>query len=221
VTLPDGAGAIGLLDSLNLQVAQSSGIHRMIFQLVVQDDTLEVVKPLVVGRSVETVEETDGSSQATVTELNYPDQFRLILSSQERDLFDDLDDDSRVRFYASYWLGRDADMAAFEQRCVESERYSRAFSEGWRTDRGRVYIIFGAPNDIEAVPLVIDRIPHEIWYYYGSGSSERFVFADRTGTGDYEQIFSTVEGETSYSNWEDMLAPVTSGSASGGSTYQP
>ena len=53
-------------------------------------------------------------------------------------------------------------------------------------------------------------MPYEIWYYYGRGN-ERFVFADLSGTGDYDQVFSTVEGEVSYTNWETMIAPISGG----------
>jgi len=219
VTVPEGADAIGMLDSLDLLAARSSGLHRMVFSMVLRGDTLEVEKLLILGRLTGTADVATGEPLDEVTGIPFPDEFRLLLSSEEETLFDDLDDEAGTRFYASYWLGRTADRLAFEQRCIECGRYAGAFTEGWRTDRGRVYVIYGAPNDIEAMPLSIDQIPYEIWYYYGDGATESFVFADRSGTGDYEQIFSTVEGEASYSNWENMLSPLT-GTSFGGDGSQ-
>jgi GWxTD domain-containing protein len=56
-------------------------------------------------------------------------------------------------------------------------------SEGWRTDRGRIYIIYGPPDEIESLGMEIDQDPTEIWYYTSSGRT--FVFIDHTGFGDY------------------------------------
>jgi len=221
VTIPEGTAAIGMLDSLDLQAARGSGLHRMVFAMVSGEDTLEVEKLLIVGREIGIPETAEVGTEVPAGAYEFSGQFRMLLTTQELELYDALDDEAGARFYASYWLGRDADRAAFEQRCTDSERYADAFTEGWRTDRGRVYIIFGIPNDIEAVPLSIDQIPYEIWNYYGDGPTETFVFADRSGTGDYEQIFSTVQGETSYSNWESMLGPVSTGSGYDEGDSQP
>jgi len=56
-------------------------------------------------------------------------------------------------------------------------------SEGWRTDRGRIYIVYGPPDEIESQGMEVDRDPTEIWYYTSSGRT--FVFVDHTGFGDY------------------------------------
>ena len=56
-------------------------------------------------------------------------------------------------------------------------------TEGWRTDRGRIYIKFGPPDDIERYPFEMGTYPFEIWRYYSL--RKVFVFVDRTGFGDY------------------------------------
>jgi GWxTD domain-containing protein len=209
VTIPEGADAVGLVDSLDLQVARNSGLHRLVFGLIAQGDTLETEKFLVVGRAPEQVSETQEGFDETA-DIPYPGQFTLILSATELSIYDNLDDQARNRFYAAYWQGSPDQRVAFEQRCSEAEKYSSPYKEGWRTDRGRVYIIYGPPDDIDAVLFQGEQVPYEIWYYYGRGN-ERFVFADRNGTGDYEQVFSTIEGEVSYTNWEDMITPISGG----------
>jgi GWxTD domain-containing protein len=215
LAVPDGADAISLVDSLDLRVIRNSGLHRMVLEIVIQGDTLEVEKFLMVRREAELISESGGESPEEVTVLPYPEHFRLILSARERDIYDNLEEDAAVRFYSAYWLGRTEQRQQFEIRCSESERYSGAFKDGWETDRGRVYVIYGAPDDIEAFLFQGDRIPHEIWYYHES-MNERFIFADRWGLGEYEQIFSTLEGEISYSNWEEMMLPVSSRTGGGG-----
>ncbi|MGQ9855035.1 MAG: GWxTD domain-containing protein, partial [Candidatus Oleimicrobiaceae bacterium] len=60
--------------------------------------------------------------------------------------------------------------------------------DGWQTDRGRIYIIYGPPTEVEREPTQLDNPAFEIWYY--RDLNRRFVFADRTGTGDYQLVRS-------------------------------
>lgn len=65
---------------------------------------------------------------------------------------------------------------------IANERYSN-YVEGWRTDMGMVYIIYGNPGNIEKHPFEADTRPYEIWEYYDI--KKRFIFVDYTGFGDY------------------------------------
>lgn len=62
-------------------------------------------------------------------------------------------------------------------------RFASPHTEGWRTDRGRIYIIYGEPDHIETYPYDADRDATEVWYYNSLG--RRFVFVDELGFGDY------------------------------------
>jgi hypothetical protein len=55
--------------------------------------------------------------------------------------------------------------------------------EGWRSDRGMVYITLGPPNNIDRHPFDYDAKPYEIWEYYDM--NQQFIFVDETGFGDY------------------------------------
>ncbi len=55
---------------------------------------------------------------------------------------------------------------------------------GWRSDRGRVYIQFGPPDQVESRPMNLDTPAYEIWTYLRDG--RRFVFVDYDGFGRYE-----------------------------------
>ncbi|HZY10215.1 MAG TPA: GWxTD domain-containing protein, partial [Bacteroidota bacterium] len=57
------------------------------------------------------------------------------------------------------------------------------YLDGWKTDRGMIYIIFGPPSNIERHPFDSNAKPYEIWMYYEH--SREFVFVDSTGFGDY------------------------------------
>lgn len=62
-------------------------------------------------------------------------------------------------------------------------RFGAPQTAGWKTDRGRIYIIYGEPDQIESYPYDADRDATEVWYYNSLG--RRFVFVDELGFGDY------------------------------------
>ena len=37
--------------------------------------------------------------------------------------------------------------------------------DGYRTDRGRVYLIYGEPDQIDRFPSETNMKPYEVWYY--------------------------------------------------------
>jgi len=65
---------------------------------------------------------------------------------------------------------------------IANERYSH-YVDGWKTDMGMVFIIYGNPNNIDRHPFESDSKPYEIWDYYDL--KKRFVFVDYSGFGDY------------------------------------
>ena len=60
--------------------------------------------------------------------------------------------------------------------------FSNTYSEGWKTDMGMVYILFGMPTNIERHPYEMDTKPYEIWQY--DNINRQFVFVDYSGFGD-------------------------------------
>ena len=202
--IPDGANGVGLLDSLDLSAAQGSGLYRVEVSLVSDSDTLTVEKPLMVSWVVP--EELPVATDSAGGERCI-DQLTLLLSESEIDIYERLDDEARARFYDEYWSQAPEERAAFEERCSDSEVFSHLGREGWETDRGRVYVKYGVPDDRETVPLTINQVPYEIWNYYEGGGNS-FVFVDSDGSGSFMQVYSTVEGEISFDNWEEFLSPM-------------
>jgi len=64
-------------------------------------------------------------------------------------------------------------MRSYYQRVEEANRYFTGYKEGWRTDMGMVYLIFGVPTEVSRTATT------EIWFY--KGTSEKFLF-NRTGS---------------------------------------
>ncbi len=58
--------------------------------------------------------------------------------------------------------------------------------DGWRSDMGRIYILYGEPDDIDKHPFDIGYVAYEIWYFYNPRMT--FYFEDRHGIGNYELV---------------------------------
>ncbi len=58
------------------------------------------------------------------------------------------------------------------------------YKQGWETDRGRIYIKFGEPDEINADNNPIGKYPTQTWYYYRLNKT--FIFYDRSRIEDYK-----------------------------------
>lgn len=88
---------------------------------------------------------------------------------------------------------------------VANQRYHGFGKEGWQTDRGRVYLVYGEPDEVERFPSSIDSKPYEIWHFYNIESGVEFDFVDRTGFGNYVLVNSTKRGENQDDGWQRFL----------------
>lgn len=64
--------------------------------------------------------------------------------------------------------------------------FSTGLTEGWKSDRGKVYIVLGPPDYVERHPFEMEGKASQIWYYYDRGY--RLVFIERYNLGEYELI---------------------------------
>jgi GWxTD domain-containing protein len=143
-----------------------------------------------------------------------------ILTSEERQSFKRLStDDERESFIESFWLRRDPTPDTMENEFKE-EHYRRiAYANdrfasgipGWKTDRGRIYITFGPPDENESHPSggtynrpfdegggTTSTFPFEIWRYrylegVGLGTDIQIEFVDKSMTGEYRMTMDPTE----------------------------
>ncbi len=74
--------------------------------------------------------------------------------------------------------------------------------DGYKTDRGRVYIQYGPPDDYDRHPNETNSRPYEIWTYHSIQGGVIFVFVERQSGGDHELVHSTHRNEISDQNWQ-------------------
>src|SRR3979411_2465123 len=85
-----------------------------------------------------------------------------IITDEERKAFKKLQtDDERERFIEEFWRRRDPDPDTdenefreeyYERIAYANEHYASGIP-GWKTDRGRIYIMYGKPDEREAHPI--------------------------------------------------------------------
>ncbi len=133
-----------------------------------------------------------------------------IISDEERAVFQKLTTaEEKEQFIEQFWHRRDPDPRTLENEFKE-EHYRRiayvnemftSGAPGWKTDRGRVYIIHGPPDQIQKHtygqsyerPLHegggrTSTLPFELWWYRhleGLGSDIELEFVDPTGSGEF------------------------------------
>jgi GWxTD domain-containing protein len=121
----------------------------------------------------------------------------IIASKDELKALRDAPEAARADEWARFWAARDPDASTVENealtRHLERVQYVvkefSQFGPGWRSDRGRVYIRYGPPEQIDTAMDSRSQGEYEIWRYYSRNLS--FVFYDMFGVGDYK----LVEGE--------------------------
>ena len=198
---------IALLDENNQALAE-------------QSKKLFVLNPNV-ERPVRAVDEGyERSLYAVMSEEEVEDNLahaRVIATQSELSRIGRLSDlESKRSYLARFWQVRDTDSDPasngarrefYERLRYVADRYDTPFEDVWETDRARVLLKYGYPSDVDPRPFDQQLVPHEIWAFDnipGQGTS-LFIFADREGLGRFDLIHSTVTGEISEPNWQQLL----------------
>jgi len=125
--------------------------------------------------------------------------------------------DEKRKFLYNFWLKRNENdptkatkaWIEYKQRIdLVNEKYKSQLRKGYLTDRGRVVLTYGLPNDIQVMPRESNTFPHEIWFYYklNGQANVRFIFYDKDyTTNDWRLLHSDLFGELQNSRWEAVL----------------
>jgi GWxTD domain-containing protein len=140
----------------------------------------------------------------------------IILPVEEK-IFREMPPEDRGEFIRDFWARRNPDPStpinefrqSYYTRLATADKAFRAGKPGWKTDRGRIYILLGSPtnilrkamgdvpyeagNYVQASTLetgTLTEKPTEIWVYDNYPEiffgPLRLIFVDYHGTGDYK-----------------------------------
>ncbi len=143
-----------------------------------------------------------------------------IITDEERADFKSLlSDKQRDEFVIAFWERRNPTPGAPEnkfkeehyQRIAYTNQHFASGSAGWKTDRGRIYIVYGPPDEIKRHPSSAGpgtpqhpntpanaRYPYEVWHYRNMKGIRRDVsveFVDICECGDYRLTVDPSEKE--------------------------
>ncbi len=150
-----------------------------------------------------------GAVQNLAEQVKLPERYKkwleeevvYIIAPVEKEVFQQLKTDrERDFFIQAFWKHRDPSPGDIEnefkqehlRRIIFSTRYfGRGVTKpGWRTDRGRIYIMLGEPNDIQRFEGKTQVYPSEVWFYQGMSDrglppAFHLVFFQNRGIGEY------------------------------------
>lgn len=122
------------------------------------------------------------------------DQLQYIATTEEMERLREAKPEQRESEWNSFWKEKDPTPSTeinefkreYYRRIDYANTHFKEMRKGWTTDRGKIYIIYGPPDEVESHPYELYSSPYEIWYYYGRGL--KFIFVDEHGIGDYRLL---------------------------------
>ena len=121
---------------------------------------------------------------------------------------------AKQEFLFNFWNNRDTDQTTPNNEFKEdymrrvayaNKNFGRVGKEGYQTDRGRIYLTYGEPDQRDLFPNEQDLKPYEVWFYNQIEGGVSFIFGDLTGFGNYEVLHSTKRGEVRDENYQGRL----------------
>ncbi|MGA9121304.1 MAG: GWxTD domain-containing protein [Bacteroidota bacterium] len=147
---------------------------------------------------------------STLKELT--DAMTYLLNPREKRLFEAVRSQRELRdVFDSLWLSfrptkeeASALLKRYYTRVEEANRLYTDFKEGWKTDRGMLYIIFGPPQ------YIMNSLDRQIWTYDLPGTSQEVQFIFRRviiGGGEISMRTFVLYRDTSYEwAWDQMVS---------------
>ncbi|MBI5645878.1 MAG: GWxTD domain-containing protein [Ignavibacteriae bacterium] len=138
-----------------------------------------------------------------------------IATSDEKKLWSSLSGaEPKRKFLTQFWNTRDPDtMTPVNEAYIDyqarvqytNQHYRTSYRQGWKTDRGRVYIMYGPPDYVQRNQVESDTKPYEVWTYDSIQSGVEFVFVDKGGFNELELVHSTMRDEISNPSWQSHI----------------
>ena len=133
-----------------------------------------------------------------------------IISPVEKEVFLQLQTDrERELFIEAFWNHRDPTPGTpkneFREEHYQRVNYANRYlgrgvpKPGWKTDRGRMYIVLGEPRDIDRITGETELYNNETWFYqgltkFGLPAAFNLVFYQKEGFGEYILYSPTIDG---------------------------
>lgn len=120
--------------------------------------------------------------------------------------------EEKRKFLYKFWKKKDTNLNTprvesrdeyFKRIKEANKQFKQSFTEGWKSDRGRIYVLYGPPTEIERHFMEADVKNYEIWKYdyFEGGTICIFGEIQTSGEGSYFLVHSTMRNEFTDPNW--------------------
>lgn len=122
-------------------------------------------------------------------------QMEYILPKTQYDILKSKKGEEQRTYFMELWKADDPTPSTPENELMEEYyfrvdytnlNFSAVSTEGWRTDRGRIYLLLGPPDRINRHYREFDTPPYELWIY--NNLNRKYYFSDKNNTGDFKLV---------------------------------
>lgn len=125
------------------------------------------------------------------------DQLSLVAHKRDIEAVRNASEAERKIIYDEFWLKRDPTPNTNSNELKDEffgriDFSNRNFGEiaagrsGWQTDRGKIYIVYGAPDNVDRRDAGMNTPATEVWHY--NRLNRKYFFADRDGEGAFRLV---------------------------------
>jgi len=89
-----------------------------------------------------------------------------------------------------------------------NRNFSTQIKKGYETDRGRIYLKYGKPNNIIKREHPVDSYPYEMWHYNSTpkkGNVKLVFYNSSMVKNDFVLVYTNLTDEASNSNWKSII----------------
>ncbi len=138
------------------------------------------------------------------------DELKYFLGDNDWRNLENLNEDGKRLVLIRFWSERDPEPATavneFRKIIVDRKEYANQKfgiwgKAGWKSNRGRVHILYGEPDYIEYHTHDPGSRSYQVWFYDTIEGGVQFVFVDRNNFGEYRLVHSSKQGELYRANW--------------------
>lgn len=227
VSVPSGGGVLkGQLDLTGLPEGQ----YTMGVSVQLAGTTSEREQPLVMAGLEETLakeaarveqeQRTDAGYFGAMNEAQLDSAAGPLLyiatPSDGLNLYKDLSVDAKRRWLTDFWMHRDLSPGnarnetrenfykAIDYANEQFKEGGRRTTQGWRSDRGRIYAKYGPYDEFLDRVSVGRAPPYQVWRYTKQ-KDRYFIFVDKNNLGGFQMIYTNDLTEVSRPDWQEIL----------------
>ncbi|MDO9577773.1 MAG: GWxTD domain-containing protein [Candidatus Cloacimonadales bacterium] len=152
--------------------------------------------------------------------VDLDDEFKLVsyfLAGNQLKTWKTLSETGKINYLNRFWLQNDPDptteknefFAEIQERIAYSNKKFSHFEQGWSTDRGRIYLKNGKPDEIlekdTGFNTKSSQKEYQIWKFR-TRTNKTYIFIDSQMSGNFRLIYADGDqDESSTANWQDYL----------------